>query len=113
MLVWKPYLVEMPTVRTGDIETYYERHGEGYPIIFAHGGGWDHRQWSPQVETLTDEYEIITYDARFHGKTELVEDEHDIGPNFLSDDLQALVDRLDLDHTNREEERAAGTRNDD
>jgi 3-oxoadipate enol-lactonase len=86
----------MPTVRMRGVETYYERHGDGYPIVLVHGSGWDHRQWSPQVETLASEYELITYDVRFHGDTELIGEEHKVGPNSLVHDLHAFINTLDL-----------------
>ena len=34
----------MSTVKTSDIETYYERQGEGPPVVFAHGAIVDHSQ---------------------------------------------------------------------
>jgi len=86
----------MPTIRTNDIETYYERHGSGHPIVCVHGGWVDHRMWAPQVDALSDEYELIVYDVRGHGRT---------GPSaerrytieLFAADLKALVDGLGLE----------------
>jgi 3-oxoadipate enol-lactonase len=86
----------MPTVSTNGVETYYERHGDGYPIVFAHGSGWDRRQWLPQVETLADEFEVITYDIRGHGRTG-GSDIDEVTMQVLADDLHELVEALDLD----------------
>lgn len=86
----------MPTVRTNDVETHYERRGEGPPVVFAHGGTMDHRWWEPQVEALVDDYEVVTYDLRGHGRTGGTSlPQYTMGLYAL--DLHALVDELDLD----------------
>lgn len=86
----------MPTVDTNGVETYYERHGEGPPIVCAPGGGWDHRSWYPQVAGLEDEYEFILYDPRGHGETGYAgRDEIDV--ELLASDLASLVAELGLD----------------
>ena len=86
----------MPTIQTNDIETYYERHGEGPPVVCIHGAWADHRLWEPQIEALRDDYEVIVYDVRGHGRT---------GPSaeqgytieLFAADLRALVERLDIE----------------
>lgn len=86
----------MPTIQTNDIETYYERRGEGPPVVFIHGAILDHSVWEPQVDTLQEAYETITYDVRGHGRT---------GGSPLSvytielfvDDLHTLLDGLDIE----------------
>ncbi|MDY6818206.1 MAG: alpha/beta hydrolase [Halobacteriales archaeon] len=57
------------TVRTGDIETYYRRCGDGPPIVFIHGMAMSTTQWEPQLGALSDEYTAIAYDVRGHGHT--------------------------------------------
>lgn len=52
----------MPTVETNDIETYYERHGEGRQLVCIHGAWTDHRLWNSQVDGLGTDYEIVVYD---------------------------------------------------
>lgn len=86
----------MPTVETNGVDTYYQRTGNGPPIIFLHGGMSDHQLWGNQVEALADEYEVITYDARGHGHTGGSDhDRYSIG--LLADDLKALVEALELE----------------
>lgn len=86
----------MPTVRTNDIETYYERTGGGPPIVFVHGGWTDHRMWSPQVEAISDDFEVVTYDVRGHGRTG-GSAQRCYTIELFAADLKALVDALDLD----------------
>ena len=85
----------MPTVEANGIETYYERHGEGPPLVCLPGGGFDHRSWYPQVEGLSDEFELILLDPRGHGKTGYEENEG-IGIDVLASDLSSFIDQLGL-----------------
>lgn len=86
----------MPTVRTNDIETYYERRGDGPPIVFIHGSIVDYSHWTPQLETLSDEYTTIAYDVRGHGRTGgSTRDSYSI--RLFAEDLHELITALDLD----------------
>ena len=59
----------MSTVKTSDIETYYERQGEGPPVVFAHGAIVDHSQWDPQYDALSDDCETVACDVRGRSRT--------------------------------------------
>jgi pimeloyl-ACP methyl ester carboxylesterase len=86
----------MPTVQTNGVETYYERRGDGPPVVFVHGAIVDHRQWTPQLEALTDEYTVVAYDVRGHGRTGGSGlDRYTLG--LLADDLDSFVRALGLD----------------
>lgn len=86
----------MSTVRTNEIETYYERQGAGKPLVCIHGGWTDHRLWKPQLGSLSADYEVIVYDVRGHGRT---------GPSaerrytieLFASNLKALMENLGLD----------------
>jgi pimeloyl-ACP methyl ester carboxylesterase len=86
----------MPTVQTNDIETYYERHGSGPPVVFVHGAIVDYTQWEPQMDALSDDYTTIAYDVRGHGRTG-GSDRESYSMDLFADDLAALVDALELD----------------
>ncbi|HKJ59468.1 MAG TPA: alpha/beta hydrolase [Halobacteriales archaeon] len=86
----------MPTVPTNGIETYYERRGDGPPIVFVHGAVVDHDQWTPQLESLSDEYTLVAYDVRGHGRTGgSTTDPYSI--ELFAEDLDALLDALDVE----------------
>lgn len=87
--------VESGYVDTNGIETYYERRGSGPEIVFVHGFIMDTRMWAPQVEALDDDYTVVTYDVRGHGRT----GGSAVSPytaDLLAADLDALVTALDL-----------------
>ena len=91
----------MPTLRTDDIITYYEAHGEGKPLVFIHGAGASHDMWRPQVEHFSRKYKVITYDVRGHGQSEAVDsiafETRRYSCELFADDLHALLDGLDME----------------
>lgn len=90
----------MPTLRTNDIITYYEAHGEGKPLVFIHGAGASHDMWRPQVEHFSRKYKVITYDVRGHGQSEAVDsigfETRRYSCELFADDLHALLGELDM-----------------
>lgn len=85
----------MPNVKTNDITTYYEIYGEGYPLVFIHGGWVNHEMWEPQVEHFSKHYEVITYDVRGHGQTG-GSTKKKYSVELWADDLKALLDALSI-----------------
>jgi pimeloyl-ACP methyl ester carboxylesterase len=50
------------------VETYigtiaYRRAGAGPPLLLLHGGLGDGRSWTPQLESMAREYDIVAWDA--------------------------------------------------
>lgn len=42
----------------------YRRAGSGDPLVLLHGGfGFDSRSWSPQLDNLDDEFDVVAWDA--------------------------------------------------
>lgn len=72
---------------------YYEITGEGTPLVFLHGFTCDHRNWDPQVDFFSENFMVITYDARGHGQSSLP----DTVPYSYAEDLAALMDFLEID----------------
>lgn len=86
----------MPTVKTGDVETYFERRGDGPPVVFVHGATMTHAQWDRQVQALSDEFTTVTYDVRGHGRTGGSPREA-YSFDLFAEDLRELIVGLDLD----------------
>lgn len=84
------------TDSTADVDTYYERRGQGTPLVFVHGGWLDRRMWEPQIEALAGDYDVVVYDLRGHGRTGPT-DRRRYSIDLLAADLRALVERLNLD----------------
>ena len=84
----------MPVAEVNGIQLYYEEHGNGFPVVFAHGAGGNHFSWWQQVPAFSRQYRCITFDHRGWG---LSMDEDDLGPAAFVDDLTALVDHLGIE----------------
>jgi pimeloyl-ACP methyl ester carboxylesterase len=84
----------MPYVTSGLSKLYYERCGEGAPVVLAHGVGGNHASWFHQVPSFAQHYTTIAIDHRAFGNSEDVEG---IGQAGYLDDLLRLLDALQLE----------------
>ena len=87
--------VEAGFVETNGVETYYERRGEGPPVVFVHGTLMSTTAWDAQTEALADEYTTIAYDVRGHGRTG-GSDVESYSFALYAEDLHALLAALDV-----------------
>lgn len=51
------------------IDIYYEKCGQGRPIILLHGNSQDHTFFDNLVKQLADKFTVYTLDSRSHGKS--------------------------------------------
>ena len=56
----------------GGARFYYEIAGEGPPLVLLHAGIADGRMWDEQFEVFAEHYQVLRYDRRGFGKTEMV-----------------------------------------
>ena len=85
----------MPFASINGIELYYEVHGQGPALVFAHGGGGSHLSWWQQVPAFSDSFSVITFDHRSFGLSRDVPDGP--GPEAFVQDLVALLDHLEVE----------------
>ncbi len=85
----------MPLLKTNDITTYYEVHGEGQPIVFIHGGWANYEMWKHQIDYFSHHYKVIVYDVRGHGKTG-GSSKKKYSIELFADDLNALIKGLNI-----------------
>ena len=71
---------------------WYERGGEGFPVVLVHPGLWDSRIWGGQFEEFSRHQDTIRYDLRGSGRS-------DPPRGRYSDlrDLRTLLDALGID----------------
>jgi pimeloyl-ACP methyl ester carboxylesterase len=65
---------------------FYELKGSGAPLVLISGGSLDTRLWDAQFGTFAEGYEVIRYDARGIGRSDLPEE-----PFSHYEDLHALL----------------------
>ena len=76
-------------------DLYYEVHGSGPPLVFAHGLGGNHLSWWQQVAEFSARHTCVTFSHR--GFAMSPEAPGGPGPRGFADDLAALIDHLRLE----------------
>lgn len=71
---------------------YYERTGDGEPLVFIHGFTLDTRMWEPQFDAFAATHAVVRYDLRGFGRSALPGSE----PYTHQDDLRMLLDGLGI-----------------
>jgi pimeloyl-ACP methyl ester carboxylesterase len=93
----------VPIERLNGEDIYYEDHGEGTAIAFAHGGGGSHLDWWQQVLFFTGKgYRCITFDQRgcgFSGGGQAGTEgsASNQGQDVFKNDLLAILDHLGVE----------------
>ncbi|MDG2114894.1 MAG: alpha/beta hydrolase [Actinomycetota bacterium] len=80
----------MPTAQRDNISLYYESHGTGPALVFAHGGGGNSTVWWQQVPHFADRYQVITFDHRGFGRSPC--DPSQVSASFFADDMVCILD---------------------
>ncbi len=85
----------MPYVKlsTG-IDAFYEREGDGPPLVLIMGTGLDHGCWDGQVAEYRESYECIRFDNRGTGRTGSGEGE--VSTRLMAEDTASLMDELGI-----------------
>jgi 3-oxoadipate enol-lactonase len=84
----------MPFAPVNGIQLYYEVHGAGPAVLFAHGQGGSHLSWWQQVPFFCKHFTCITFDHRAFG---LSRDSDERGRFSFGPDAFALLDHLGVE----------------
>jgi pimeloyl-ACP methyl ester carboxylesterase len=74
------------------VNTWYDEHGSGDPLVLLHGGLVDARFFEPNLAPLAERFHVYTPERRGHGHTPDVD-----GPityQVMTDDTIAFLDRV-------------------
>ena len=85
----------MPYLETRDLPIYYESHGQGPALVFAHGAGGNAAIWFNQIAHFSPNYQVIAFDHRCFGRTGVPA--APLTVHDFRDDLLALLDQLDIE----------------
>ncbi len=81
-------------------ELFYRSIGEGTVVVAIHGGpGLGHYYLRPGMDTLADAYQLVYYDQRGTGRSELGDPER-VSLAGSIEDLLALLDGLGIERAN-------------
>jgi len=82
----------MPKIKVGDINMYYEIHGQGEPMVFMGGFGTTVESTVKRIASFTKEYRVIIYDTRGSGRSDIPDMPYT--PAMLADDLAGLLETI-------------------
>jgi 3-oxoadipate enol-lactonase len=85
----------MPKAQINGITLYYEVHGQGPAVVFAHGAGGNHLSWWQQVPVLARQYRCISFDHRGFGQS--LDAPNGPGSQAFVEDLKGLLDHLEIE----------------
>jgi 3-oxoadipate enol-lactonase len=86
----------MSDVLVNGIRLHYEVHGDGTPLVLAHGYGATLDMWSEQIGPFSDKYRVVVYDSRGHGRTEAPRDWSSYNVDDYVEDQRQLMDNLGI-----------------
>ena len=78
----------MPFIHVGDLQIYYEFHGDGFPLLHISGTGGDLRRTFPAQSQLNKHFLGLHFDQRGLGRTSL--GDHPPTMADIADDAAAL-----------------------
>jgi pimeloyl-ACP methyl ester carboxylesterase len=85
----------MPKVKVGDINMYYEVHGNGEPFVMICGQGGSTQDFAPLIPVYSREFKLVLFDNRGSGQTDAPDIPYTM--EMLADDLAGLLDAIGID----------------
>lgn len=84
----------MPEAHVNGLRLHYEQRGEGAPLVCAHSGVSDSREWRPQLEGLADELTVVAWDEPGAGRSSTLP--ADFGLGDYARCLAAVIEAVGL-----------------
>lgn len=85
----------MAYAQSGEASIYYEVHGDGPAVVFAHGRGGNAASWWRQVPAFANDFKVIVFDHRCFGRSRCPTDAFD--REKFDADLLAVLDDAGVD----------------
>ncbi len=79
--------------KVNGVELFYEKTGQGRPLLLVHGNGEDHSIFNEAVSVLREDFCCYAVDSRGHGRSSRVRTLH---YEDMAADMVALIEALDL-----------------
>jgi pimeloyl-ACP methyl ester carboxylesterase len=85
----------LPKVKVGDIDIYYELHGDGFPLVMIMGLSGNIDWWDPRlIQETSKRYKTVIFDNRGAGRTDKPKVAYTI--KMFADDTADLMDALKI-----------------
>jgi 3-oxoadipate enol-lactonase len=80
-----------------EVHAVVEGPADAPVLLLSNSLGADLTMWDPQVPALTEHFRVVRYDTRGHGRSPAPDGDYTI--DDLTDDVVALLNRLDVERT--------------
>ena len=80
----------MSAAYNGDVRLAYDVHGDGEPLVFVHGLGYDRFGWGPMPELLAHDFRVVVLDNRGVGDSDVPDGPYAVAQ--MADDVVAVLD---------------------
>lgn len=86
----------MPYLDRDGVAIYYEEHGTGesVPLLLSHGYSATAEMWTPNLEALSADRKVITWDIRGHGRSDSPPDLDMYSEALSVADMAAVLDAV-------------------
>jgi pimeloyl-ACP methyl ester carboxylesterase len=84
----------MPMLDRDGVKIHYEVHGEGPVILLTHGYSATGQMWAGQVEVLSKDHRLVTWDMRGHGRSDYPADPSLYSEEATVADMAAILDAV-------------------
>jgi pimeloyl-ACP methyl ester carboxylesterase len=81
-------------IKVSDIELFYEKTGQGDPIILLHGNSEDNTIFDVLTKQLSQSYTVYAIDSRDHGKSSKVKN---LDYNDMMNDVAGFIRELNIE----------------
>ena len=81
-------------IKVNGIDLFYEKSGQGSPIILLHGNGEDHRIFDILTKDLASNYTVYQIDSRDHGQSSQVKS---LDYESMAEDIAAFIQSLQIE----------------
>jgi 3-oxoadipate enol-lactonase len=81
--------------QNGDVKLAYEVRGDGEPLVFIHGLGYDRFGWGPLPDALAEDFTVVVFDNRGVGDSDVPEGPYAVGQ--MAADTVAVLDAAGIE----------------
>lgn len=87
---------KLEKIHVNHVDIFYEKVGQGRPVVLIHGNGEDHTIFDRTVHLLEEKYTCYLPDSRGHGKSQWTGEFH---YRDMAEDLIQFLEKLNLRDT--------------
>lgn len=80
-------------VKVNGVEIFYQKTGQGHPLVLLHGNGLEHSIFDELTEKLQQHYTVYAMDSRNHGQSAAAQD---YSYDAMAEDVYGLIQELNL-----------------